>query len=136
MAALLNGVRLPELEVGTRPSRGRLPLAALTDPTMADRGVPDALDYDGFPTFLWLERGTYDVGFFLPGFQTIVRQYTVRPGAIIDVEDRMTPGESVPPAELMRPKSNEVRDARIQRNEEQEAEAMPERMHGGGCQGE
>jgi len=52
VAALLNGVRLPELEVGTRPSRGRLPLTALTDPTMADRGVPDAPDYDGFHLLL------------------------------------------------------------------------------------
>ena len=48
----LNGVRLPELEFGTRPSRGRLPLTALTDPTMADRAVPDARDYDGFHLLL------------------------------------------------------------------------------------
>lgn len=84
--------------------------------------VGTADDYDGFPTFLWLERGTYDVAFFLPGYQTIVRQYTIRPGAVIDVEDHMTPGDAIPPAELMRPKSTEVRDARIRRNEEQNAE--------------
>ncbi len=83
-------------------------------------GVAD--DYDGFPTFLWLERGTYDIAFFLPGYQTIVRQYTVRPGQVIDVEDRMTSGDSIPPEELMRPKSTEVRDARIRRNDEQNAE--------------
>jgi uncharacterized protein with NRDE domain len=52
VAALLNGVRLPELEVGTRPSRGRLPLTALTDPSMPDRGVPDRTDYDGFHLLL------------------------------------------------------------------------------------
>ena len=52
VAALLNGVRLPALEFGTRPSRGKLPLTALTDPTMADRGVPDTLDYDGFHLLL------------------------------------------------------------------------------------
>lgn len=84
--------------------------------------VGEADDYDGFPTFLWLPRGTYDVAFYLPGYQTIVRQYTVRPGVVIDVEDRMTPGESIPPEELMRPKSTERRDARIQRNIEQNAE--------------
>ena len=84
--------------------------------------VGTADDYDGFPTFLWLERGTYDVAFYLPGYQTIVRQYTVRPGAILDVEDHMTPGESIPPEELMRPKSTERRDARIERNAAQEAE--------------
>ena len=52
VAALLNGVRLPALESGTRPSRGKLPLTALTDTTMADRGVPDTLDYDGFHLLL------------------------------------------------------------------------------------
>lgn len=84
--------------------------------------VGEADDYDGFPTFLWLPRGTYDVAFYLPGYQTIVRQYTVRPGVVIDVEDRMVEGESIQPAELMRPKSTERRDARIERNTEQNAE--------------
>lgn len=84
--------------------------------------VGQADDYDGFPTFLWLPSGTYDVAFFHEGYQTIVRQYTVRPGVIIDVEDRMFPGQAVPPQELMTPKSTERRDARIERNERQEAE--------------
>lgn len=84
--------------------------------------VGQADDYDGFPTFLWLPSGTYDIAFYHDGYQTIVRQYTVRPGVIIDVEDRMFPGQAVPPQELMTPKSTERRDARIERNERQEAE--------------
>jgi len=57
VAALLNGVRLPVLEIGTRPSRGWLPLTALTDPTMPDRGVPDTTDYDGFHLLLGTPTG-------------------------------------------------------------------------------
>jgi len=46
-AALLNGVRLPLPTSGVRPSRGGLPLAALTD-TMPDL-LPEQFDgYDGF----------------------------------------------------------------------------------------
>jgi uncharacterized protein with NRDE domain len=53
VAALLNGVRLPPLESGAaRPSRGGLPLAALTDPTLRQREVPDGPDYDGFHLLL------------------------------------------------------------------------------------
>lgn len=84
--------------------------------------VGRADDYDGFPTFLWLASGTYDVGIFHEGYETIVRQYTIRPGAMIDVEDHMRPGNAIPPDELMTPKSTQVRDARIQRNVEQSAE--------------
>lgn len=103
--------------------------------------VGEADDYDGFPTFLWLPRGTYDVAFYLPGYQTIVRQYTVRPGVVIDIEDRMVEGDSIQPAELMRPKSTERRDARIERNAEQnaavdrqEAEAAEQAARGGSGQ--
>lgn len=83
--------------------------------------VGRADDYDGFPTFLWLDSGTYDVGIYHEGYETIVRQYTIRPGALIDVEDQMRPGNAILPEELMTPKSTEVRDTRIQRNAEQEA---------------
>lgn len=82
-------------------------------------GVAD--DFDGFPAFLWLEEGTYDVVFYLPGYRTLARQYTIRPGVVIDVEDDLQPGESVRPEDLVS-KSTERRDERIRRNEEREAE--------------
>jgi hypothetical protein len=43
VAALLNGVRLPPLELGARPSRGALPLTVLQG-----LPLPDTRDYDGF----------------------------------------------------------------------------------------
>lgn len=80
-------------------------------------GVAD--DFDGFPTFLWLEQGTYDVVFYMPGFRTLARQYSIYPGLIIDVEDTLEAGESVRPEDLPS-KSHERRDARIREDRERE----------------
>lgn len=81
------------------------------------RKVGLADDFDGFPTYLWLPKGTYDVVIYLPGYQTIARQYTIYPGLVIDVEDRMQKGQETHPLELG-PKTHERRDARIRAEEE------------------
>jgi hypothetical protein len=83
--------------------------------------VGKADDFDGFPDFLWLEKGTYDVAIFLPGFQTIARQYSIYAGQIIDVGDRMTPGQETRPEDLVS-KSTEHRDERLRRDRENEEE--------------
>jgi hypothetical protein len=74
-------------------------------------------DFDGFPNFLWLEKGTYDVAFYLPGHVTLARQYTIYPGMVIDVEDRLEPGEATHPLDLA-PKTHERRDARLRDDED------------------
>ncbi len=68
--------------------------------------------FDGWPRYLWLPKGTYDVVLFLDGYRTIARQITVYPGTVIDLDDRMEPGESVRP-EALASKSTERRDERI-----------------------
>ncbi len=80
-------------------------------------GVAD--DFDGFPTYLWLEKGTYDVVFYLPGFRTLARQYSIYPGLVIDVEDDLEAGESVRPEDLG-PKTHERRDARLRDERERQ----------------
>ena len=50
VAAILNGVRLPPPARGARPSRGGLPLAALTGPP--DLDAADLAGYDGFHLLL------------------------------------------------------------------------------------
>jgi len=77
--------------------------------------VGSADDFDGFPSYLWLPRGTYDVVIYLPGFQTIARQYSVYDGLVIDVEDRMERGQAVRPEDLPA-KTHDRRDERL-RNE-------------------
>jgi hypothetical protein len=78
-------------------------------------GIVDS--YDGFPQYLWLDRGTYDVVFYLDGYRTIARQITVRPGTVIDIDDSMERGESVRPEDLAT-KTHERRDTRIRDEEE------------------
>lgn len=70
-------------------------------------------DFDGFPTYLWLEKGTYDLVFYRDGYQTLARQYSIYPGLTIDVGDRLTPGPSVRPEDLPT-KTHVRRDTRIE----------------------
>lgn len=81
------------------------------------RKVGLADDFDGFPSYLWLEEGTYDVVFYLPGYTTLSRQYSIYPGLVIDVEDRLERGEAVHPLDLG-PPSHERRDERLRRDRE------------------
>lgn len=84
--------------------------------------VGTADDFDGFPSYLWLEKGTYDVVFYQEGYVTLARQYSVYPGYVIDVEDQLQSGESVRPEDLVS-RSTERRDARLRRDAERQAEA-------------
>jgi len=82
-------------------------------------GVAD--DFDGYPNFLWLDKGTYDVVIFAPGYQTIARQYSIYAGLVIDVEDSMIPGKETLPQDLVS-KQTVNRDERLRRDRENEAE--------------
>ena len=84
--------------------------------------VGTADDFDGFPDFLWLEKGTYDVVIFSPGFQTVSRQYSVYGGLVIDVNDSMVPGQETLPQDLVS-KSTVNREERLRRDRENEAQA-------------
>jgi hypothetical protein len=86
------------------------------------RLIGRADDFDGFPTYLWLPRGTYDVVFYLSGYKTIARQYTIYPGLVIDVDDLMEPGDSVRPEQMVS-RSTEHRDDRLRRDAERQAAA-------------
>ncbi len=63
------------------------------------RSIGTVGQFDGFPDYLWLEKGTYDVTVYLDGHQSIERTYRVYPGLVIDVDGRMAPGNSVRPEE-------------------------------------
>lgn len=84
-------------------------------------GVAD--DFDGFPSYLWLAPGTYDLAFYLPGYRTLARQYTIRPGQVLDVEDNLEPGESIHPRDLAST-STERRTERLCRREERYREVL------------
>ena len=53
--------------------------------------------FDGSPNFLWLKRGTYELAFYNEGYLTVVQEFAIRAGSVIDVKLRLVPGQSVPP---------------------------------------
>ncbi len=87
-------------------------------------GIVD--QYDGWPSYLWLEKGTYDIVFYLDGYKTLARQVTIYPGTVMGMGDSLEPGPSVRPEDLPT-KTHERRDAR----ERYEAERR-ERIERGG----
>ena len=78
--------------------------------------------FDGWPRYLWLPKGTYDVVLYLDGYKTVARQISVYPGSVIQIDDRLEPGESVRPEDPVS-KSTERRDERL-RYEEERRERM------------
>lgn len=90
-------------------------------------GTVDA--FDGWPQYLWLEKGTYDVVLFRQGYRTVAKQITVYPGVVVGVNDRLEPGESTPVEQMLTPQSTERRDARI-RAERERAEEIDRRRRG------
>ena len=74
-------------------------------------------NFDGWPDYLWLPKGTYDVAFFLDGYKTIARQISIYPGNVIDLDDRMESGPSTRPEDLAT-KTHEHRDQRLSEERE------------------
>ena len=59
--------------------------------------VGEADQFDGYPNYLWLDEGTYELAFYLEGYETVFRQYTIYPGVIIDIDDKLRPGQAIRP---------------------------------------
>lgn len=53
--------------------------------------------YDGFPGYLWLESGVYQIAFYRPGHETVFRELEIFTGMVLDVAVDMVPGEAVLP---------------------------------------
>jgi hypothetical protein len=83
--------------------------------------------FDGWPQYLWLEKGTYDVVLYRKGYQSVAKQISVYPGVVIDVNDRLEPGDSTAPEKMLTPRSTERRDARIRADREREQELRSRR---------
>ena len=62
--------------------------------------IGQAKRFDGYPGYLWLEQGSHDLTFYLPGYSTQTQAIRVLPGVVARVEIQLEPGESVPPEEV------------------------------------
>jgi hypothetical protein len=78
-------------------------------------------DFDGFPQYLWLDKGVYDLVLYREGYTTIARQVTVYGGSVVSIDDRMQRGESVKPQDLAT-KTHERRDERVRSEDERREE--------------
>ena len=59
--------------------------------------------FDGYPSALWLEEGTYELVIYRPGYRTLHETVKVFAGVVIDFDQHMVPGEATPPEELVPP---------------------------------
>ena len=55
-------------------------------------------DFDGYPSFLWLEEGDHTVAIYKGGYLTWEQEVGVFPGAVSSLKFRLAPGPSEPPA--------------------------------------
>jgi hypothetical protein len=86
-------------------------------------GIAD--NYDGFPRYLWLAEGDHRLVFYLDGYRTAAREFTIERGVVLQVKTQLDEGESKPAAELF-PKSETRAQARID-TDRARAEALRER---------
>ncbi len=61
------------------------------------RYVGTARDFDGFPTYLWLEQGEHEVTIYRGGFETFTEFVSITPGEIVKLKLKLEPGQSQPP---------------------------------------
>lgn len=59
--------------------------------------------FDGYPGYLWLEKGTHDLVVYYEGYVTFHRVVEVRPGVVIKLKERLVTGVSTPPEEIVPP---------------------------------
>lgn len=67
------------------------------------RFVGRAKDFDGYPGYLWLEEGTYEITLVRDGYVTFADRVVIRTGQIIDMELRLQQGLSTPPRPPLAP---------------------------------
>lgn len=60
-------------------------------------------DFDGYPTYLWLEEGSHRVTLYRGGFETYQEDISITPGVVIELKMKMTPGEAQPPLNATEP---------------------------------
>lgn len=59
--------------------------------------------YDGWPTYLWLESGNHQVILHREGYETVVREIEIQADLVADLKVRMVEGEATDPETLMPP---------------------------------
>ncbi|MCP4654843.1 MAG: PEGA domain-containing protein [bacterium] len=123
----------PVVRVDAGVAQGALDLDVRPDDTevyLDGQLIGTTDDYDGWPRYLWLHEGTYELIFYNEGYQTVVREYAIRPDVVLDVDERMQPGESIPAEELTTAERSEDDEEYAFRRQERYDEPRWDRYEG------
>ena len=77
------------LELNVKPNRA--------DVWVDGKYVGEARDLDGYPSYLWLEKGPHRLAIYKGGYRTFEEDVDVERGVLKDLKVRLEPGNSPPP---------------------------------------
>ncbi len=90
--ALAKAMKIGALDLNVKPRSAEIYI----DGTF----VGNAHNFDGYPSYLWMDEGEHTVAIYKGGYQTFEETFDVRGGVIEDLKLRLAPGEAQPPAQL------------------------------------
>ncbi len=114
-----SGQALGALDLDVRPEKAEV--------YVDGRFVGVADNFDGFPSYLWLDPGTYQIAFYKEGFETITREITLPSDAVVDFNDRLVRGTAIKPEPPPEEPAAETAAATPDRDWETKAEEWRER---------
>ena len=77
------------VEMNVKPNRA--------DVWVDGKYVAEARDLDGYPSYLWLEKGPHHVAVYKAGYKTFEEEIDVARGMKRELKLRLEPGDSQPP---------------------------------------
>lgn len=89
------------------------------------RFVGRAKDFDGYPGYLWLEEGSYEISLVRDGYVTFRDRIVVRTGNVMDVRLHLQPGLSTPAEVPRAPAAEPAPEAQEQLTSVQEEVPLP-----------
>ncbi len=89
------------------------------------RFVGRAKDFDGYPGYLWLEEGSYEISLVRDGYVTFRDRIVVRTGNVMDVRLHLQPGLSTPAEVPRAPAAEPASEAQEQLTSVQEEVSLP-----------
>ncbi len=72
--------------------------------------VADARDLDGYPSYLWLEKGPHHIAVYKAGYKTFEDDIDVTRGVKRELKLRLEPGNSLPPGPKPADEEREKKD--------------------------
>ncbi len=82
-------VRFGAIDLNIKPKKGQV--------YVDGRYLGQVGSFDGFPNYLWLADGAYELTIYLPGYENLVHQIEILPDQVIRLDGRLQRGVAVLP---------------------------------------